>query len=75
MTHVTLGDDVKCRICGKALESLAHVLYGCSALAQNRYLLRHNTALQVLFFKMLRGLEQADSVPQWYSHVDSKPLC
>ena len=32
-------------MCGKAAESLAQVLSGCSALAQNRCHLRHNAAL------------------------------
>ena len=42
----TSGDsDVRCRLCGKGQESVAHVLAGCSALAQTAYLTRHNAAL------------------------------
>ena len=36
-----------CRMCGKAPECVAHVLGGCSSLAQTKYLERHNAALKV----------------------------
>lgn len=35
---------------------------------------RHNAALKVLFFEMLRDLKLADSVPPWYSRVEPKPM-
>ena len=35
---------------------------------------RHNAALKLLFFEMLRDLKLADSVPPWYSRVEPKPL-
>ena len=35
---------------------------------------RHNAALKVLFFEMLRDLKLADSVPPWYSWVAPKPM-
>ena len=59
--------DVTCRLCGKFPETLAHVLAGCSALAQSKYLERHNAALKVLFLEMTRDLRLIDSVPPWYS--------
>ena len=49
--------DVTSRLCGKSPETLAHVLAGCSALAQSKYLERHNAALKVLFFEMTRDLK------------------
>ena len=52
-TH-TDGDE-KCRLCRKAQESVAHVVSGCSALAQTLYLTRHNAALKILFFEMLKS--------------------
>ena len=58
--------DVSCRICGKSPETLTHVLLGCSALAQSKYLERHKEALEV-FFEMARELGLTDSVPPWYS--------
>ena len=35
---------------------------------------RHNAALKVLFFEMLRDLKLADFVPPWYSRVEPKPM-
>ena len=66
--------DVTCRLCGKSPETLAHVLAGRSALAQSKYLQRHNAALKVLFFKMTRDLRLIDSVPPLYSYAVPKPV-
>ena len=62
--------NILCRMCGKVPESLAHVLAGCSSLAQIKYMDRRIAALKVLFFDMLRDLKLADSVPPWYSRVE-----
>ncbi|PFX14906.1 hypothetical protein AWC38_SpisGene20904 [Stylophora pistillata] len=40
------SDDVKCRMRGKAAEMQAHVLEGCVALAQSKYMTWHNAALK-----------------------------
>ena len=37
-THTGSEGKAMCRLCGKALESDAHILSGCSALAQNKYM-------------------------------------
>ena len=66
--------DTLCRLCGKTAESIPHVLASCSALAQNKYLARHNAALQVLFWEMLRELQLSDTVPPWYSLAVPKPI-
>ena len=66
--------EVTCRLCGKSPETLAHVLAGCSGLAQSKYLERHNAALKVLFFEMTRDLRIIDSVPPWYSCAVPKPV-
>ena len=66
--------DVQCRLCGKAQESVAHILAGCSALAQSKYLHRHNSALKILFFEVLKDLELLDNVKPWYSQVEPKPV-
>ena len=34
----TTNDDLRCRMCTKELESVPHVLAGCSALAQTKYM-------------------------------------
>ena len=71
-TH-TDGDE-KCRLCRKAQECVAHVVSGCSALVQTLFLARLNAALKILFFEVIRGYQLADSVPPWYSPVQSKPV-
>ena len=49
----TPANDTTCRLCGKGTESMAHVIVGCSALAQSKHLERHNAALKVLYFELL----------------------
>ncbi|CAH3187709.1 unnamed protein product [Porites evermanni] len=41
--------DEKCRLCGDSLENVQHILSSCSALAQTKYLQRHNNAFKKLF--------------------------
>ena len=68
------SDDVQCRLCRKCAETVPHILVGCSALAQNKYMERHNAALKVLYFELLQDLELIDEVPIWYSPVRPKPI-
>ena len=58
----------------KGQENLAHVLAGCSVLAQSKYLERHNTAFKVLFFDMCRALNLVETVPLWFSKTEPKPM-
>ena len=39
------------------LENVQQILSGCSALAQTKYLQRHNNAFKILFFEVLRSLD------------------
>ena len=73
-TQTNHPNDTLCRLCGKTAESIPHVLASCSALAQNKYLARHNAALKVLFWEMLRELQLSDTVPPWYSPAVPKPI-
>ena len=66
-------NDAQCRLCNKVPQGVAHVLSGCSALAQNKYLVRHNAALKILFFEILRDRGLLEEVPPWYSPVEPKP--
>ena len=66
--------EIMCRLWGKAAESVGHILAGCSALAQSKYLQRHNAVLKILFFEMLYSLDLIDSVPPWYSPTEPKPV-
>ena len=62
-THTSCSGDVKCRLCGHAQESVPHILAGCTALAHNKYLFRHNMALKVLFYEILRDQDLLEEVP------------
>ena len=73
-THTSCPGDVKCRLCGHVQESVPHVLAGCSALAENKYLLRHNMALKVLFYEFLRDQDLLEEVTPWHSPVMPKPV-
>ena len=65
---------VTCRLCDKVPESVPHVLAGCTAMAQNKYLTRHNAALKIIFFEIVYDLGLIASVPPWYSPVKPKPV-
>ena len=73
-TRTSTMNDVTCRLCGKSSEIPTHVQAGCSGLTQTKYLERHNAALKVLFFEMLRQRKLGDAVPPWFTNVDPKPL-
>ena len=66
--------EVLCKLCGKVAESAAHVLAGCSSLVQAKYLYRHNKALKILFFELLREHGLIEEVPPWYSPTMPKPV-
>ena len=72
-TQNSTDGEVLCRLCGKVAESVAHVLAGCSSLAQTKYLYRHKTALKILFFELPREHGLIEEVPPWYSPVMPKP--
>ena len=48
--RTTPGSEILCRLCGKFPESVPHVLAGCSALAQNKYLSRQCGLEDSVFF-------------------------
>ena len=61
-------------MCGKVPECIAHVLAGCSSLAQTKYLERRNAAMKVLFFEIARDLDLNETVPPWFSRIEPKPI-
>ena len=63
------SSDSACRLCGTAPEGMAHILSACPALAQTKYLARHDAVLKVLFFEIIFDLGLIDTVPPWYSPV------
>ena len=58
----------------KATESVAHILAGCRALAQTLYLARHNNALKILFFQVIRALGLVTLEVPWFSKTQPKPM-
>ena len=54
-------------------KSVPHILAGCGALAQSLYLARHNNALKILFFQVIRALDLVTSEVPWFSKTQSKP--
>ena len=73
-TRTHKSQDVKCRMCGKAAETQVHVLAGCGELAQSKCMTRHNAALKVIFYELLKELDLVTSIPPWYSQNTPKPL-
>ena len=61
-------------MCGKATESVPHILAGCGALAQTSCLTRHNNALKILFFQVIRALDLVTSEVPWFSKTQPKPM-
>lgn len=43
-------------------------------IAQTPYLARHNKALKILFFEMLRPLDLITTTAPWYSQAQPKPM-
>ena len=72
-THTNQPYDTVRRLCGKTAESISHVLVSCSALAQNKCPLRHNAALKVLFWEMLREFQLSDSATVNCKYNVNKP--
>ena len=56
------------------LESVPHILAGCGALAQTLYLARHNNALKILFFQVIRGLDLVSSEVPSFLKTQPKPM-
>ena len=69
----SIGDEI-CGLCRKEPESVSHILAGCSVLAQTKYLERHNHALNILLFEVLRSLNLSDKSSPWYSPIKPKPV-
>ena len=53
-------------MCGKATESVPHILAGCGALAQTLYLARNNN--------VIRALDLVTSEVPWFSKTQPKPM-
>ena len=59
------GADDKCRLCGKYLENVQHILAGCEKLAGIEYIKRHNKALSLFAFEFGRRFNLIQE-EKWY---------
>ncbi|XP_044162766.1 uncharacterized protein LOC122947496 [Acropora millepora] len=73
-TQASPNSDPTCRLCGTATESMAHMLSACPALAQTKYLARHDAVLKVLFFDIIEDLGLIEASPPWYSPTKPQPV-
>ena len=53
---------------------MAHVLSACPALAQTKYLARHDAVLKVMFFDIIEDLGLIEASPPWYSPTKPQPV-
>ena len=73
-TKTSCDHDKRCSLFGKAQKSVAHVLSVCSALAQTKYLYRHNAVHKILYFELLRNHKLMGSGPPCYSPTQPKSM-
>ena len=72
-----IGEDIptnNCRLWNVGLETVAHVLTGCSRLTQSEYLYRHNNGMKCLYYSLLKHHDLTTKIPPWNSMVFPKPL-
>ena len=61
------GADPKCRFCDESVETIDHIISGCSVLAPNEYKNRHDRLGQYIHWKMCQ--HYGKNVPnKWYEH-------
>ena len=71
----TNHQDYTCHMCSKCQENVAHVLVGCSAIAQIKYRERHNSVLRILFFEILSKYNLLPSEEYvCYKQISPKPV-
>ena len=61
-----LIDDGRCRICNQHLETVEHLVVGCTKLANSKYLTRHNRALMTFAAAWAKQQELIDQEAIWY---------
>ena len=64
------GEDGLCRLCGKAQESVQHIVSSCGELAKKQYLIRHDKMGARIHWELCRkyGIKCED---KWFNHVPS----
>ncbi|XP_022188758.2 uncharacterized protein LOC111047332 [Nilaparvata lugens] len=62
----TISD--KCRMCASAVESIQHIVSGCSVLAPREYMLRHNNVAKIVHLEMQIKFGNIADVPPYYNY-------
>ena len=62
---ILVGND-KCRLCGMYRETVQHILAGCTILAQQEYLSRHNAALSIIITEWCKREGLMPDQQKWY---------
>jgi len=55
-----------CRMCDKSLETVSHVISGCTVLANTYYKARHDNMLKVIYYYLLFKLGFEEKWHAWY---------
>ena len=61
------GTDESCRLCEDKLETIDHLVSGCSVLTPNEYKYRHDRVGQYLHWKILNYFS-IETNSNWYEH-------
>ena len=64
----------KCRMCNDQLETVSHVISGCSILANNLYKIRHDNVVRVVYYYLLHKLGFAETWQPWYDMSNVEPV-
>ena len=62
-----VGGDGKCRYCKEQLETIDHLVSGCSTLAKSEYIIRHNKVAQYIHWKVCQHYDMEVN-NKWYEH-------
>ena len=65
--------ESKCRLCEQHEETIDHLTSGCSILAKNEYLMRHDKVCTHLHYSICKALG-TETTDEWYTHMP-KPVC
>ena len=61
------GDDSSCRFCKQQSETVDHLISGCSVLATNEYIVRHNKVARYVHWRLCKKY-QLTTTEKWYEH-------
>ena len=62
------GADPKCRFCNSHVETIDHLVSGCSVLTPNEYVKRHDRVGQYLHWCICKHYEVEMEATNWYEH-------